>query len=79
VPGKQLLSRDDGHSRLLRAGVVAIVFALIILAWAAAFVQRKSGGLVLVLLSVVLLVGGGFLPPALGITAGIIGTRIEHS
>jgi hypothetical protein len=59
-------------------GVVAIIFAIIILAWAAVFVQRKSGGLVLVLLSIVLLlVGGGFLPPALGILAGIIGTRIK--
>ena len=63
----------------LVTGVVAIVFSLIVLAWAAALVQRKNGGLVLILLSVVLLlVGGGFLPPALGIIAGAVGTRIRR-
>ena len=61
-------------------GVLAIIFALIVLAWAALLVPRKNGGLVLILLSVILLlVGGGFLPPALGIIAGVIGTRIKRS
>jgi len=61
-------------------GVLAIVFALIVLAWAALLVQRKKGGVVLILLSIILLlVGGGFLPPALGIIAGVIGTRIKRS
>jgi hypothetical protein len=61
-------------------GVLAIVFALVIIAWAAAFVQRKNGGLVLILLSIILLlVGGGFLPPALGVIAGVIGTRIRRN
>jgi hypothetical protein len=64
----------------LVTGVVAIIFALIILVWAAAFVQRKNGGVVLILLSIVLLlVGGGFLPPALGIIAGAVGTRAKRT
>jgi hypothetical protein len=60
-------------------GVLAIIMALIVLAWAAAMVDRKHGGVVLILLSIILLlVGGGFLPPALGIIAGVIRTRIRR-
>ena len=63
----------------LVSGVIVIILALIIIAWAAAFVQRKNGGLVLILLSILLLfVGGGFLPPAMGIIAGAVGTRIRR-
>jgi hypothetical protein len=61
-------------------GVVVIIFALIILAWAGVLVQRKHGGIVLILLSIILLfVGGGFIPPALGLIAGVIGTRIRRN
>jgi hypothetical protein len=61
-------------------GVIAIIFAVIIIVWSAALVQKKNGGLILILLSIILLlVGGGFLPPALGIIAGAIGTRIRRS
>jgi hypothetical protein len=35
------------------AGVLAIIVSLIVLLWAAAFVQRKNGGLVLILLSMI--------------------------
>jgi hypothetical protein len=63
----------------LVTGAIAILFAIIIIIWSAAFVQRKNGGLVLILLSIILLlVGGGFLPPALGIIAGAVGTRIRR-
>jgi hypothetical protein len=62
------------------SGILVIILALVVLAWAAVFVQRRNGGLVLILLSIILLlVGGGFLPPALGIIAGAIGTRIKRS
>ena len=45
---------------------------------AAAFVQRKNGGLVLILLSILmLLVGGGIFPPLIGIIGGVVGTRIN--
>lgn len=58
-------------------GVIAIIVSLIVIVWAAVFVQRKHGGLVLILLSIIqLLVGGGLVPLALGITAGVAGTRI---
>lgn len=63
----------------LVSGVLTIIFGLIVTAWAAAFVQRKNGGLVLILLSVImLLVGGGLFPPGFGVIAGIIGTRIKQ-
>jgi hypothetical protein len=63
----------------LVTGILTIILAIIVLAWAAVLVQRKNGGVVLILLSVILLlVGGGFLPPALGIIAGVIGTRIKR-
>ncbi len=59
-------------------GILAVIVGLIVLVWAAAFVQRKRDGLVLVLLSVLLLlVGGGFIPPMFGILAGAAGTRID--
>jgi len=62
------------------SGVLAIIVSLVILLWAVAFVQGKKGGLVLIALSIAqLLVGGGFLPPLLGIAAGIIGTRIKRN
>lgn len=64
----------------LVTGVLAIIFGLIVAVWAAAFVQRKNGGLVLILLSIImLLVGGGVFPPGFGVIAGMIGTRIKQS
>src|SRR5579864_5323787 len=58
----------------LIAGILAILMSIVVLVWATALVQRSRGGLVLIGLSIVLLlVGGGFLPPALGILAGIVG------
>jgi hypothetical protein len=60
-------------------GVLAIVFSLAVIIWAAAFVQRKNGGVVLILLSIImLLVGGGLFPPVFGVIGGIIGTRIKQ-
>jgi hypothetical protein len=59
-------------------GVLAIIISLIVVIWAAAFVQRKYGGLVLILLSIIqLLVGGGFIPISVIIIAGVVGTRIN--
>jgi hypothetical protein len=63
----------------LITGILAILVSLVVMSWAAGFVQRKNGGLVLVLLSILmLLVGGGFVPPFFGLIAGTIGTRIKH-
>ena len=62
----------------LVTGILATVIGLITMIWAAAFVQRKNGGIVLILLSIaLLLVGGGLFPPVIGIIAGVIGTRIN--
>jgi hypothetical protein len=61
----------------LVTGIAAIVVSLIVLLWAAAFVQRKHGGSILILLSILqLLVGGGFVSPFYGIIAGAAGTWI---
>jgi hypothetical protein len=63
---------------LLVTGILAILFSLAFLAWAALFVERKNGGLVLILLAVaMLLVGGGIFPPVIGILIGILATRIN--
>lgn len=63
---------------LFWSGICSMVAGLAVLIWAAAFVQRKHGGLVLVLLTVLqLLVGGGLVPPVIGIVAGLAGTRIN--
>jgi hypothetical protein len=60
-------------------GVLAIIFGLIVAAWAGAYVERRMGGLVLILLSIVLLlVGGGIIPPLFGIAAGVIGVWINR-
>ena len=59
-------------------GVLAIIVSLIVILWAAVFVQRKNGGLVLILLSIIqLLVGGGIISPVLCFIAGVVGTRIQ--
>jgi hypothetical protein len=57
-------------------GIFAMLVSLVVLAWAALFVQRKNGGRTLILLSILmLLVGGGFIPPLFGIIAGVISTN----
>jgi hypothetical protein len=59
-------------------GIAAIIVGLAILVWAAAFVQRKRGGLVLIILSIaMMLVGGGFVPILAGIIGGIAGISIH--
>jgi hypothetical protein len=59
-------------------GVLAIIVSLIIILWAAVFVQRKNGGYILILLSIIqFLVGGGYISPILGLVAGGIGTVIQ--
>ena len=59
-------------------GILAIIVSLIVILWAAAFVQRKHGDQVLILLSIIqLLVGGGLISPLLCIVAGVVGTKIQ--
>jgi len=62
----------------LVTGILAIIVGLAVLIWAAAFVQRKNGGLVLIMLSIaLLLVGGGLFPPLIGIVGGVAGAKIN--
>jgi len=64
----------------LVTGILAIIAGLAVLIWAAAFVQRKHGGVILILLSIaLLLVGGGIFPPLIGFIAGAAGNRINAS
>jgi hypothetical protein len=60
----------------LITGIFAILVSLVVMAWAALFIQRKNGGRTLILLSILmLLVGGGFIPPFFGVIAGVISTN----
>ncbi|MGD9147711.1 MAG: hypothetical protein PVG56_04110 [Anaerolineae bacterium] len=62
----------------LITGILAVIFGLIVMVWAAFFVQRKHGGLALILLCIpLLLFGGGLFPPLIGVIAGALGTRIN--
>lgn len=55
---------------LLVTGVTAVLVGLGMAVWAAAFVQRRRGGLVLGMLSLLaLLIGGGFVPVFIGLVA----------
>jgi len=59
-------------------GVLAIIFSLAGMIWAAVFVQRKNGGVVLILLSIAqVLVGGGLAPMFGGVLGGVAGTKIN--
>ena len=61
----------------LVTGVLAMVVAVVVLVWSAAFVQRDHGGVVLLLLAILLfLVGGGFYTLFFGVFAGIAGIKI---
>ena len=62
----------------LVTGILAFILGIITMIWSAAFIHRKSGGLVLILLSIALfLFGGGLVPPIIGIVAGVLATRIN--
>ena len=62
----------------LITGIVATVLGLFTMVWAAAFIHKKYGGPVMILLSIALLLfGGGIFPPAIGVIAGVVATRIN--
>jgi hypothetical protein len=63
----------------LISGILTILLGLVIIFWAAGFLQRKNGGLVLLVLSILLLlVGGGFFPPVIGMVGGAAGMKINR-
>lgn len=60
----------------LVTGTLSIFVGLLVIVWAAGFVQKKHGGLALILLSIaLLLVGGGLFPPLIGVVAGLVGAK----
>jgi hypothetical protein len=63
---------------LLVTGILAILFSLVFLVWAAFFVQRKNGALVMILLSIAMLLsGGGIFPPFFGVLIGAVAFKIH--
>lgn len=63
----------------LVAGILTIIMAGIVIAWAGTCLERKHGGLLLISLSLVMLaVGGGVVPPLFGIAAGIIAMMFNY-
>ena len=59
-------------------GILAMIASLLVIIWAAAFINRKQGPLILFLLSVMMfLVGGGFCPPILAILAILVAIGIN--
>jgi len=62
----------------LVTGILAMIFGLLIVIWAALFIQSKHGAVILCLLSIILLlVGGGFGPITLLITASVAAASID--
>ena len=59
-------------------GILAMLASLLVIIWAAAFVERKNGSAVFILLSILqFLVGGGFAQIFLAILNGVAATRIN--
>jgi hypothetical protein len=62
------------------AGILTIIFGIVVAAWAGKYIERKNGGVFLILLSVILLlVGGGIVPPFFGIAAGLLAILMNHN
>lgn len=60
------------------SGILTVITGVAVTIWASTRIQSKSGALILILLSMTMLfVGGGLIPPAFGVAAGIIGLRIR--
>jgi ABC-type multidrug transport system permease subunit len=66
------------YTFLLISGILAILIGIIMIVWAIAFVQVKTGGLIMVLILILLLsVGGGFVSAFVGVVAGVACTKIH--
>ena len=59
-------------------GIITMALGALLSLWFAFQLQRRLGGWVAVLLSVALLLaGGGFFPPVIGITAGLLANSLH--
>ena len=80
APALQILSGEPAMTvipDLLVTGILAVVVGLAVAAWSIWFIARRHGGMALIGLSVLLLlIGGGVAPPLMGVTLGLVATRI---
>lgn len=61
------------------SGILTVTTGVAVTILAATRIQSKNGALILILLSTMMLfVGGGLIPPAFGVVAGIIGLQIRQ-
>jgi hypothetical protein len=61
------------------SGILTVTTGVAVTIFAATRIQSKNGALILILLSTMMLfVGGGLIPPAFGVVAGIIGLQIRQ-
>ena len=61
------------------SGILTVTTGVAVTILAATHIQSKNGALILILLSTMMLfVGGGLIPPAFGVVAGIIGLQIRQ-
>ena len=61
------------------SGILTVTTGVVVTILAATRIQSKNGALILILLSTMMLfVGGGLIPPAFGVVAGIIGLQIRQ-
>lgn len=61
------------------SGILTVTTGVAVTILAATRLQSKNGALILILLSTMMLfVGGGLIPPAFGVVAGIIGLQIRQ-
>ena len=64
----------------LLTGILATIASLMVITWAAAFIERKHGALVLLCLSIIMfLVGGGFAPPVCALLAIVAAAGMNRS
>ena len=65
----------------LTTGIIAMNISAIVISWTILRINKTYGGFILIILSIIMcLFGGGFVPPLIGVLAGItgiIGKKIE--
>jgi hypothetical protein len=61
----------------LITSILSAIMSCVIIIWSLFFMRRKRDGLVLIILSLLaILLGCGFIPPLVGIMAGVVGLRL---
>jgi hypothetical protein len=61
----------------LITSILSAIMSCVIVIWSLFFMRRRKDGLVLIILSLLaILLGCGFIPPLVGIMAGVVGLRL---